>query len=234
MLTAWNHDQLNRDQVGRDRTMTRQVLVLCDDKWHPASRVRAGLEALGTEEFTFDVIEDAGEWSAARMQHYPLVLLAKADHVSATENVPWITPEVEAAFADFVAAGGGLLAVHSGTIMKELAGMRRLLGGTFTHHPPQCDVTVTPQGDHPITLKVEPFTVRDEHYFMETDDSYVHHFLTTTSEHGVQSGGWWRDDGEGRVCVLSPGHNTEVWVHPEFQMLLRNSLLWCAKQLPQA
>lgn len=44
----------------------------------------------------------------------------------------------------------------------------------------------------------------------------------------MQQGGWWREEGDGRVCVLTPGHNAEVWVHPEFQTLLRNALLWCA------
>ena len=95
-------------------------------------------------------------------------------------------------------------------------------------------MTVTPQGYHPITVNVEPFTVKDEHYFMETDDLQAHHFLTTTSEHGAQSGGWWREEGSGRVCVLTPGHNVEVWLHEEFQTLLRNALLWCAGALPAA
>lgn len=212
--------------------MTTRVLVLCDDKWHPAHVVAAGVEALGTADFQFDVIENAREWSAERMGQYPLTLLAKANHISAVENVPWITPDVEAAFAAYVRGGGGLLVVHSGTIVRESPQLQRLIGGTFTQHPPQCEVTVTPQGYHPITVNVEPFTVKDEHYFMETDDLQAHHFLTTTSEHGAQSGGWWREEGSGRVCVLTPGHNVEVWLHEEFQTLLRNALRWCAGELP--
>lgn len=31
-----------------------------------------------------------------------------------------------------------------------------------------------------------------------------------------------------RVCVLTPGHNLEVWLHPGFQALLRHALNWCA------
>lgn len=214
-----------------------QVLVLCDDKWHPAQVVRSGIEALGakelgTEDFHFDVIENANDWSAERMAAYPIVLLAKANHVSATENVPWITPAVEEAFLDYVRGGGALLVVHSGTIVRDSETLKRLIGGTFTQHPAQCEVTITPQGYHPITLNVEPFSVMDEHYFMETTDLQAHHFLSTTSEHGAQSGGWLREEGEGRVCVLTPGHNAEVWVHPEFQTLLRNALIWCSGQLP--
>jgi type 1 glutamine amidotransferase len=54
-------------------------------------------------------------------------------------------------------------------------------------------------------------------------------FMTTSSEHGTQPAGWTRTEGEGRVCVLSPGHNAEVWLHPSFQALLRSALLWCIK-----
>jgi type 1 glutamine amidotransferase len=214
--------------------MTRRVLVLCDDKWHPASRVRAGVEALGTDEFEFDIVEKAREWSAERMSDDPLVLTAKANQVSASDNEPWITPEIEETFLDYVRGGGGLLAVHAGTIVRELPTLHRLLGGAFIQHPPQCEVTITPQGYHPITSNVEPFTVMDEHYFMEISDLEAHHFLTTTSTHGAQPGGWWREEGKGRVCVLTPGHNTEVWLHQEFQTLLRNALLWCAGETPNA
>ena len=215
--------------------MTVQVLVLCDDKWHPADRVHAGVAALekefGTEEFAFAVIEDAREWSAARMAQYPLVLLTKADHITAADNSPWITPAVEDAFVEYVRAGGGLLVVHSGTIVAELPTLRRLLGGTFVQHPPRCEVTVTPQGEHPITQDVEPYTLVDEHYFMQTDDLLAHHFLSTTSEHGAQSGGWLREEGDGLVCVLTPGHTMVWWLHPEFLTLIRNGLRWCAKKL---
>jgi hypothetical protein len=31
------------------------------------------------------------------------------------------------------------------------------------------------------------------------------------------------------VCVLTPGHNVEVWQHPSFQALLVNGLDWCGK-----
>jgi type 1 glutamine amidotransferase len=219
--------------------MTIQVLVLCDDKWHPARNARAGTEmlateALGTEHFRFDVIEDGREWTAERMKNYEVVLLTKANQISAVENEPWITPAVEDAFLEYVRAGGGLLVVHSGTIVAELPTLRRVIGGAFIQHPPRCEVTVTPQGDHPITVDVEPFTVLDEHYFMDTDDPEALHFLSTTSDHGAQSGGWLREEGEGRVCVLTPGHLVEVWLHSEFQTLLRNGLLWCAGKLPVA
>ena len=92
-----------------------KVLVLCDDRWHPAVTPRTGLAALGDCGFEFDWIEIANEWSAARMAAYRLVLLTKSNNVSAKAETPWMTPEVESAFHDYVQAGNSLLAIHSGT-----------------------------------------------------------------------------------------------------------------------
>jgi len=203
-----------------------QVLVICDDYYHPAEVVRAGLALM--PEHTYDIIEDARDWSAERMAGYPVVLLAKSDAVSASDRTPWVTPEVEQAFVDYVRSGKGLLAVHSGTVYKERPMMRALLGGVFDQHPKQCPVTVQPVAGHPLTRGVQPYTVTDEHYHMLMDDPAVDLFLTTVSEHGTQPGGWTRAEGTGRVCVLTPGHTVEAFTQPGFLQLLRNALAWCA------
>lgn len=39
-----------------------QILVLCDDYWHPARVPRARLAPLQGGEFTFDWSEDARDW----------------------------------------------------------------------------------------------------------------------------------------------------------------------------
>ena len=202
-----------------------QVLVICDDYYHPAEVVRAGLALM--PEHSYDVIEDARDWSAERMAGYPVVLLAKSDAVSASDRTPWVTPEVEQAFVDYVRSGKGLLAVHSGTVYKERPMMRALLGGVFDQHPKQCPVTVQPVAGHPLTRGVQPYTVTDEHYHMLMDDPAVDLFLTTISEHGTQPGGWTRAEGTGRVCVLTPGHTMEAFTQPGFLQLLRNALAWC-------
>ena len=205
------------------------ILVLCDDRWHPASTPRAGLASLEGAGFHFDWIENAADWSAEKMSAYPLVILTKSNNVSAQDETAWMTPEVEQAFLSFVEKGGGLLAIHSG-----LAGyaktplMRALLGGIFLEHPAQCPVTIEPLAGHPLTQGVEPFTLQDEHYFMTVDDPSMDFFLDTRSENGLQSGGWTRQQGRGRVCVLTPGHNIPIWQHPSFEKLLRNALAWCA------
>jgi uncharacterized protein len=213
-----------------------KVLVLCDDRWHPAHTSRTGLAPLSGAGFEFDFIEHASGWSAPRMDNYPVVLLTKSDNVSATDETPWVTPAVAEAFAAYVRRGGGLLVVHSGTVgYGDSPVLFPLIGGVFDHHPKQCLVTVAPKGDHALTAGLSAFTDTDEHYIMRFDAPDAEVFLTSASEHGVQPAGWTREDGHGRVCVLTPGHNVSVWLHPEYQTLLSRALGWCARSaLPTA
>lgn len=207
-----------------------QILVLADDRYHPARIAHTGLEALGAHDFTFDWVEDGSATITDRLAAYPVVVLVKANNISATNEQPWMTPEIADALRAHVRAGNGLLALHSGTAgYKETPVLRDLLGGLFVRHPKQCPVTVAPQAGHPLTVNSVPFTEVDEHYFMEMTDEPVDCFLQTTSDHGTQPGGWTRAEGDGRVCVLTPGHNVEVWLNPGYQALLRNGLHWCGK-----
>jgi uncharacterized protein len=139
---------------------------------------------------------------------------------------------VQTTFADHVRNGNGLLAIHSGTTgYEQKPVLRSLLGGVFAHHHEQCPVTVSPRPGHPLSVGSDPFTLTDEHYFMAMDDPDSEVFVTTTSEHGEQPGAWKRVEGSGRVIVLTPGHNLDVWLHPSFQALLRNCLRWCGRLL---
>jgi type 1 glutamine amidotransferase len=53
--------------------------------------------------------------------------------------------------------------------------------------------------------------------------------MISRSEHDEQPAGWRRTDGAGRVAVLTPGHNLEVWLHPSYQKLILNALRWCGR-----
>lgn len=207
-----------------------RVLVLCDDQWHPARIPRAGLGTLKQDLFKFDWIENARDWSAERMASYPLVVLTKSNNISSMDHGNWMTDPVQEAFAAHVRQGNGLLAIHSGTAgYKETPVLRSVLGGVFTHHPEQCPVTIEPKPGDPLVEVIPSFTITDEHYFMALDDPQADVFLTTRSKNGEQPGGWRRMEGAGRVAVLTPGHNLEVWLHPGFQALLLSSLHWCGK-----
>jgi type 1 glutamine amidotransferase len=209
--------------------VSTRTLVLCDDTWHPAETARRGLSALG-ENFDCEFLEDGAGWSADRMNEFPLTVLAKANITSSKVAQPWLTPECQQAFPDYVRRGNGLAVIHAGSSRYDpLPAMNALIGGAFVHHPDECPVTIQPLPEHLLAAGVAPFTVRDEHYFMATHVAAADVFLQSHSEYGVQPAGWTRTEGAGRVCVLTPGHNAEVWLHPEFQKLLSNALRWAAR-----
>jgi uncharacterized protein len=209
--------------------MKARALVLCDDQWHPAQTVRRGLDALENPPVAFDFLEDGSKWAPAMMKSFPLVVVAKANHICATNQNPWLTTATQGAFRDFVRAGGGLLFLHAGTCYQDLPVMREVTGGAFLSHPEQCVVSIEPKTGHLLTHGVNSFSEKDEHYVMALDATDADVFLHSRSEHGVQPAGWTRTDGGGRVCVLTPGHNLNVWLQPEYQELLRNALSWTAK-----
>jgi type 1 glutamine amidotransferase len=190
--------------------------------------VRTGLAPLEQYGFVFDWIEHADGWSAERMHDYPALIFSKMNHVSAIDQRPWIDGTVQSGFLDYVRQGNALLVIHSGSAGYDaMPVMRRLMGGVFLHHPPQCSVTVEPRAGHHLTTGADSFTLVDEHYWMALEDEQADVFLTTRSEHGIQPGAWTRMEGAGRVCLLTPGHNVDVWLHPSYQAMIANALRWC-------
>ena len=211
-------------------TKALAVMVLCGDVWHPAEMVQLGLGALGGSRYAFEFVTQGDSWSPALLEKYPVVVVAKANHLSTEDRRPWLTEEKQGAIQGFVRQGGGMLLLHGGVGYKDLPAMRAVAGGAFMRHPDQGPVTVVPQTDHPLTAGVKTFTMLDEHYFMAVDAPDAEVFLRSYSEHGIQPAGWRRQDHSGRVVVLTPGHNPAVWMHPDFQTLLGNSLAWVAGQ----
>jgi type 1 glutamine amidotransferase len=210
--------------------MNIRTLVLCDDLWHPGAIARKGLEVLSNRGFDFEVLKSSADWPALDMSKFPLVVLAKSNVASAKDKCEWLTKDSEWDFYNHIRRGAGLVVVHSGIAgYAKLPLMHEIVGGTFLRHPPECVVTVEPKAGHPLAGDLTLFTIRDEHYFVELDDAQADIFLHTRSEHGLQPAGWTCASGAGRVCVLTPGHNLEVWLHPAFQQLLSNALHWAAK-----
>jgi type 1 glutamine amidotransferase len=217
---------LSMSDVNAHHPMKDRALVLCDDAWHPAELVREGLSTLKGTPFEFEFMTRGDEWSQARMQAFSVVVVAKANHLCATNQRPWLTDKTQSAFRSFVQAGGGLFLIHGGVCYRELPEMRDVAGGAFLSHPDPCPVTIQPKAGHPLTASVESFTVHDEQYVIVPNVLKADVFLRTRSEHGTQPAGWIRTEGEGRVCVLTPGHGRDVSLHAGFQTLVRNGLAW--------
>ncbi|MDA3809540.1 MAG: ThuA domain-containing protein [Spirochaetaceae bacterium] len=204
-----------------------KVLVFCDDVWHPSSVVKEGLSFLESKGYIFHWIEDTREWSPSNLFSYSIVILSKANNISSQMENSWMTEEIEELFKKYVDRGGNLLVLHSGIAgYGQNVKLRSLMGGIFSFHPDQCLVNMIPASDHVLTRGSDTFSIKDEHYFVIIEDDNIDIFLTTESEHGTQPGGWKRYEGEGKVAVLTPGHNLEVWLNSSFQKILENVFRW--------
>jgi type 1 glutamine amidotransferase len=211
--------------------MSIRTLILCGDSWHAAETVRRGFLPLEGMGFEFEFLETGAEWAAEKLLDFPLVILAKANMISPTDNRVWLTSNSEREFQNHLRCGAGILVIHGGTSRYgNLTAMRRMTGGAFLSHPPQCAVTLEPKLTHKIARGLETFIVHDEHYFMTYEGSEKDVFLHSRSEHGTQPAGWTKIVDGRRVCVLTPGHNLEVWQQPEYQKILLNALRWTTNQ----
>ncbi len=128
----------------------------------------------------------------------------------------------------WVRAGGGLLAVHSATVMGDSdATLGQLLGGVFISHPAPVPYKVIPIGaEHPITAGVSAFEIaRDERYVTQHDATVTIHMLTEAEGEQLPQV-WSKSEGAGRVAYVAPGHFPEVWAIPQYQQLLRQAAAW--------
>jgi type 1 glutamine amidotransferase len=131
----------------------------------------------------------------------------------------------------WVQAGGGLLAVHCGTVVGDSSlDLARLLGGQFIEHPPQFAYTVYPLSvEHPMIAEVEAFSVHDEFYIQRVDPSVQVH-LVSIDRGLAYPMAWSKSEGRGRVAHLAPGHAAETWYHPMYRRLLIQAVEWVSFQ----
>ena len=198
---------------------------MCGDQYHPAAPVMTGLDSAGGSEYDFIQAPDGSP--ELLVNQYDCVILAKCNVKSPTDLDPWVSPEADEMVREYVVAGGGLFVVHGGSAgYGETRWIRQLTGGKFLTHPTPCPVKIqsTKSGD-----PLEPFEVFDEHYVMEMDTG-IDIFLESVSEQGTQPAGWISRFGQGKICVLTPGHFAEIWGNPHFHNLLKSGLDWVSNE----
>lgn len=219
----------------------QKILVICDDVWHPAEVIEKGMIPLGGENYQFEFVKAAKDILTPKMlEEYPLLICCKSNSVTSGNPAPWfentVTEVMGAEFRSYVERGGAFLCVHSGNVfMGEGDGVREyteFVGNRFISHPLRCEVTLKKVKEHPIMCGVkEQFNIRDEHYQIEllAEDADV--FLESVSEPGgVQTAGYTRKMGAGRLCVLTPGHTLSVWQNEQFQRIFLNAVAWCLQE----
>ena len=214
-----------------------KVLMIYDDIWHPADVIRMGMADMDLKKYQFDYVITAKDILTPEMiAEYPVIINAKGNSINAANTQPWFEPTVTEVgpkdLRESVEAGGGFISLHaSNTFMEDSCKeFCDLVGNSFITHPLRCPVTVKPVGEHPITEGVGEFTERDEHYILKISAEDKDVFLQSVSEPGkVQTAGYTRTMGKGRICVITPGHTLAVWKNENFRRILTNAIDWCAK-----
>lgn len=216
----------------------QKILVLCDDVWHPAEVIEKGMIPLAADDYQLDFVKAAKDILTPEMiEDYPLIICCKSNNVTSGNPEPWfentVTEVMGEEFRSYVERGGAFLSVHSGNVfMGEGDGVKdytEFVGNRFLSHPLRCEVLLKKTKEHPIMKGVEEeFYIRDEHYQIELLAEDVDVFLASFSEKGgLQSAGYTRELGQGRLCVLMPGHTLSTWRNKEFQKLFLNAVKWC-------
>jgi len=224
------------------------VLLICGDKWHPAATPIQGIEPLKEKGFIFDIIENCKNFNGSLLNKYRVVILAKSDETSETDNTSWKSEEIQDNFISYVENGGGLLVLHNGTVPGiNTDKIDKLAGCRFVFHPHECNVIFKPVKNHPVTNDVQMFQETEEQYRLEIfsadidiiaasftdkqgDQNKIKEDPYNNAEPWISAAVFVRHQGRGRVCVITGGHNPAVWKNRQFQKLTENAIYWLGEK----
>jgi type 1 glutamine amidotransferase len=159
------------------------------------------------------------------------------------------TPQQEA-LKNYVEAGGGLLALHTGADTEyEWAWYVKAIGASFVGHPPsQEGKLIIEDRSHPATTHFpdSTWTVTDEWYSFDRNPRENVHVLISIDENSYdvdddrwfegaqQRMGdhplvWYKEVGKGKIFQTALGHEPELYHNPLFIKHLEGAIEWTAK-----
>jgi type 1 glutamine amidotransferase len=140
-------------------------------------------------------------------------------------------------FIDWVNAGNGFVAMHSGS--DTFHGFRpyiEMLGGEFETHGAQVGVECLVQDpNHPATKHFgESFCIEQEEIYLikSFDRTKVHNLLSLDKhpnrkkEAGFFPIAWCKEFGQGKVFYTSLGHREDVWENARYQKHILGGIKW--------
>ena len=217
-------------------TRAKQMLIILGGLYHDFDGFARGMKSLF----------EANDWSVEAT--YDLDVLTRLDdadyqvvlsYTCLTKNIPEqekptperLTDEQIHGLANWVQHGGGLLAVHCATVIRESnPELGQLLGGSFISHPAPFTFTISPVSNgHPITNTVPAFDLHDEFYIERCEPSVAVH-MSALYEGATYPMVWSRSEGVGRVVHIAPGHFPDVWKHPLYQRLMVQAADWLTEE----
>lgn len=194
----------------------------------------AALTALQSAgDYLVETTEDPAQFSPANLSRFQVVVF-----LLTTGDV--LDDEQQAAFADWIAAGGNYMGVHSAADTEhDWPFYGRLVGAYFVSHPRVQTASVAiDDTTNPIVAKLpSPWLRADEWYNFDHDPRPDVTVLATIDE-STYTGGTMPADhpitwahptgGGGRAFYTALGHTDDSYREPLFQRLLVSGLRWAA------
>lgn len=183
-----------------------------------------------------DASEDPAVFTPARLARYRAIVLLSSTTDPKNPGSEWLTGARRAALQRFVAAGGGVLAIHAAADSHyHWPWYGRLIGARFASHPPG-----TPRGrvalaepSHQANRGLAPVVDRADEWYYFDDFDPRSELLATVEPSSIGQGdsnpnpvAWARKVDGGRVFYTAMGHTAESYSDRWFVRHLGNGLDW--------
>jgi len=180
--------------------------------------------------------EDPAIFSNASLKRFSVIVLLSSTTDPKDPKSEWFVGERREALREFVARGGGIVAIHGAADSHyRWPWYGRLIGARFAGHPPGTPAGTihTRAANQPIVAGL-PRVVRrrDEWYYFDDYDP-TSTLLVTLDPSSIGDPdanpnpiAWTREVDGGRVFYTAMGHTTESYSDPYFVRHITNGLDW--------
>ena len=208
-----------------ERACRALIIVTGDDVYEDIFTAALELQQLLVEAgFAARVAMGAGRL-AGEPAHEELVVLYTA--------AGWFGAAAQCELERRVAAGAGLLAIHSANVLPADAPLTGLIGSRYGSHGPrphESRYRVEFDGRHQIVQGIEPFELTHEHYVLDLC-APVRAVAWRETGYGREPLVHVRQKGEGRVCYIQFGHDMRSWGEPGVRQIVRRAAHWAAGEV---
>lgn len=206
-----------------------KVLFLGDQGHHkPAERFAQLEPVLATRGIDLVYTENLADLDPKVLDAY--------DALAVYANIESITPQQEAAIAEYVRGGKGLVPLHCASFcFKNSPTWIDMVGAQFQKHGTGEFTTVITAPEHPVMKGFSGFASWDETYVHTKHNERGRTVLEERVEGSHHEPWTWvRTEGNGRVFYTAWGHDQRTWSHPGFHNLVERGIRFAAGRDPTA
>ncbi len=217
-----------------------RVLMLVGGIYHDYEKLPVELAARLTERgdgVTVDITTDLTRLNKADLESYQVLLFNVCQHDAPTEAQ-------RDAIMSFVRGGKGLVSMHCALwSYQDWPEWAEMVGGFAPGHDKygEFPVTILDPADATMEGLGSGFSITDEPYTVDKRDPDVNLLIRTTGVHKDRQGNirsgpepqvWRRPWGDGRVFVVTFGHDGPSQRSDAFITLMHNGVRWASGRLP--